>query len=87
MLRRSRIRLVLCGLAAVVLLAAAVGDADAARRSGGGFGSRGDRTYTPPAATQTAPNAAAPINRSITQPQAQRPGTVGQAAQPGGMFG
>jgi predicted lipid-binding transport protein (Tim44 family) len=87
MLRRSRIRLVLCGLAAVALLAAAVGDADAARRSGGGFGSRGDRTYTPPAATQTAPNAAAPINRSITQPQAQRPGTVGQAAQPGGMFG
>jgi predicted lipid-binding transport protein (Tim44 family) len=63
-----------------------VSQADAARRSGGGFGSRGDRTYTPPAATQTAPNAAAPINRSVTQPQAQRPGTVGQAA-PGGMFG
>lgn len=88
MLRRSRIHVVLCGLAAAALLVLAVSQADAARRSGGGgFGSRGDRTFTPPAATQTAPNTAAPINRSVTQPQAQRPGTVGQAAQPGGMFG
>jgi predicted lipid-binding transport protein (Tim44 family) len=70
------------------MLILAVAEADAARRSGGGFGSRGNRTFTPPAATQTAPNQAAPINRSVTQPQAQqRPGTVGQAAQPGGMFG
>src|SRR5262245_29126832 len=88
MLRRSPIHLVLCGLAAAAMLVLAVAEADAARRSGGGFGSRGGRTYTPPAATQTAPNPAAPINRSATQPQAQqRPGTVGQAAQPGGMFG
>ena len=87
MFRRSRIHVVLCGLAAATLLVLAVSEADAARRSGGGFGSRGSRTYTPPAATQTAPNQAAPINRSVTQPQAQRPGTVGQAARPGGLFG
>lgn len=88
MFRRSPFRFVLCGLAAAALLILAVAEADAARRSGGGFGSRGNRTFTPPAATQTAPNAAAPINRSVTQPQAQqRPGTVGQAAQPGGLFG
>jgi predicted lipid-binding transport protein (Tim44 family) len=87
MLRRSKIHLVLCGLAAAAILVLAVAEADAARRSGGGFGSRGNRTFTPPAATQTAPNPASPINRSVTQPQTQRPGTVGQAAQPGGMFG
>ena len=89
MARRSPIHLILCAFAALALIVLAVSEADAARRgSSGGFGSRGNRTYTPPAATQTAPNAASPINRSITQPQAQRPGTVGQAAQaPGGMFG
>jgi len=89
MLRRSKIHLVLCGLAAAAMLVLAVAEADAARRSGGGFGSRGNRTFTPPAATQTAPNAAAPINRTVTQPQAQRPNaTTGQAgAAPGGLFG
>ncbi|MFG1396563.1 Tim44 domain-containing protein [Roseixanthobacter pseudopolyaromaticivorans] len=57
-------------------------------RQGGGFGSRGGRTYQAPASTNTAPGAA-PIQRSIT-PQPQ-PGmnTAGAAtaARPGGMFG
>ncbi len=52
--------------------------ADAARR-GGSFGSRGSRTYQAPRTTQTAPQQAAPIQRSMTQPtpgqQAARPGT------------
>ena len=45
-------------LAALTLVAA-----DANARAGGGssFGSRGMRTFSPPAATQTAPNTAAPI--------------------------
>jgi predicted lipid-binding transport protein (Tim44 family) len=84
-----KFRYLLSGLAAFALLAVTVIDADAARRSGsGGFGSRGSKTYQAPPATQTAPNAAAPINRSATQPQAQRPGSVGQAgaAQKGGLF-
>jgi predicted lipid-binding transport protein (Tim44 family) len=81
-----KFRYVLCGLAALGFLALAVAEADAARRSGGGFGSRGNRTYQAPPPTQTAPNTAAPINRSVTQPQAQRPGTVGQATQPGGFL-
>lgn len=81
-----KIRYILSGLAAIALLAVTVIDADAARRSGG-FGSRGSKTYQAPPPTQTAPNAASPINRSITQPQAQRPGTVGQAgAASGGLF-
>jgi predicted lipid-binding transport protein (Tim44 family) len=83
-----KFRYVLSGLAAIALLAAMVIDADAARRGGfGGFGSRGSRTYQAPPPTATAPNAASPINRSITQPQAQRPGSVGQAgAAKGGLF-
>lgn len=81
-----KFRYVLSGLAAVALLAVTVIDADAARRSGG-FGSRGSKTYQAPPPTQTAPNSAAPINRSVTQPQAQRPGSVGQAgAAQGGLF-
>ena len=83
---QSMFRYVLYGLAAIAVMVLAVAEADAARRSGG-FGSRGDRTYSPPAATQTAPNAASPINRSATQPQ--RPGAQGAAttgAAKGGLF-
>jgi predicted lipid-binding transport protein (Tim44 family) len=69
----------------VALLAAlAFAAADANARAGGGssFGSRGMRTFSPPAATQTAPNTAAPIERSMTQPSA--PSTAPAA---GGWFG
>ena len=56
-------------------------------------GSRGNRTYSAPPATQTAPNAARPIERSMTRhgrtsrraAPAARPTTP--ATQPGGMFG
>lgn len=58
------------------------------------FGSRGSRTYDAPAATQTAPTAAAPIQRSTTPNQPgfgqSQPGLAGQAAQaarPGFMSG
>lgn len=79
------------GLALVVLaLGAAAVDTAEARR-GGSFGSRGGRTYQAPPATNTLPNQAAPVNRSMTprtqanQPNAAQPG----AAQAGrsGMFG
>ncbi|MEM0908367.1 MAG: TIM44-like domain-containing protein [Pseudomonadota bacterium] len=66
-------------------------------RRGGGFGSRGARTFTPPAATRTAPREAQPINRSMTpgqqrstSPGAQQPGAQAGAAQQagrGGMLG
>ncbi len=50
----------------------AVESADA--RRGGGFGSRGMRTYSAPRATAAAPTPAAPIQRSMTpQNQATRP--------------
>jgi predicted lipid-binding transport protein (Tim44 family) len=76
-------------LAVAAVFAMLAGDADARQR--GSVGSRGSRTYSAPPPTATAPNAASPINRSMTQP-----GTPGAATstaarppvqQPGGMFG
>jgi predicted lipid-binding transport protein (Tim44 family) len=68
-----------CALLAV--LAVAVLDADA--RSRMSFGSRGSKTFTAPPTTQTAPNQARPIERSMTQPsQPANPATTGTAARP-----
>lgn len=63
-----------------------------ARRGGGGFGSRGTRTYSAPPATNTAPGPATGIERSMTpRPQgatqnAARPNAT-QQQRPGGLFG
>ena len=66
-----------------------VHDADA-RRGGGGFGSRGARTFQAPAPTKTAPAPAAPIERSMTPRPAQQPSAtqpqLGQQQRPG-LFG
>ncbi|MBJ6985903.1 MULTISPECIES: Tim44 domain-containing protein [unclassified Devosia] len=65
----------------------AVGEAEA--RKGGSFGSRGGRTFQQPAVTQTAPNAAAPVQRSMTpNQQANNPaaGAAQSAARPGGFM-
>ena len=73
-------------LALPVLLVA--GSAADARVGGGGsFGSRGGRTYSAPPSTATAPNAARPMDRTMTQP-----GSPGMAGAPaagaarGGFF-
>ncbi|WP_307233162.1 Tim44 domain-containing protein [Pararhizobium capsulatum] len=70
-----------------------------ARRSGGGFGSRGTRTFSAPPVTRTAPNNANSIDRtmtprpdgqSATQPGTNLPGTTQTrpgAQRPGGFFG
>jgi predicted lipid-binding transport protein (Tim44 family) len=74
-------------LAVAAVFAMLAGDADARPR--GSMGSRGTRTFSAPAPTATAPNAAAPINRTMTQPTV--PGTTTAARpptqQPGGLFG
>lgn len=80
------------GIAAVaVALALSLVVADQAdARQGGSFGSRGTRTYTTPAPTQTAPSTAAPIQRSTTPqpgPQATNPGARPQTAARPSMFG
>ena len=94
----------LARLAALVALGltttlATIDTAEARRASGGfsGFGSRGTKTFSAPAPTRTAPDTAAPIERSMTpkpaQPSAQ-PQTNGmqssapaQAQRSGGLFG
>jgi predicted lipid-binding transport protein (Tim44 family) len=73
-------------LAVAALFAMLAGEADA--RSRGSFGSRGTRTFSTPAPTATAPNAASPINRSMTQPGAGTSTAARPSAQPaGGLFG
>jgi predicted lipid-binding transport protein (Tim44 family) len=89
MLRFHRPMLALLAVAAALVFTVVSVDA----RSSSSSGSRGGRTFSAPAATQTAPRAA-PIERSMTQPA--RPGSAvgqaaGQTARPGllggGMFG
>ena len=81
---RHRWLIVLAAVATAFFLVAA-DNADA--RAGRGFsgGSRGMRTFSAPPATQTAPNTAAPIQRSITQPG--RTATAAQTAGRPGLFG
>jgi predicted lipid-binding transport protein (Tim44 family) len=55
--------------------------ADARIGGGGSSGSRGSRTFSAPPPTSTAPNAAQPFNRTITQPGSPGLGTPG-----GGLF-
>jgi predicted lipid-binding transport protein (Tim44 family) len=74
-------------LAAVLTLMGGVAEARVGR--GGGFGSRGGRTFDAPPVTRTAPNPAGPIQRSQT-PQAQpqtRPTAPGPVAQQPRAFG
>ena len=87
---RTQLRPLFALAAIVAALAFTVVSADA--RPSGSFGSRGGRTFSAPAATQTAPRATRPIERTMTQPA--RPGTgaaATQAARPGllggGLFG
>jgi predicted lipid-binding transport protein (Tim44 family) len=72
--------------AAVFLL---VAEAMARPSGGGSFGSRGNRTFSAPPSTATAPRAATPIERTMTQPGS--PGAVAAAPRPaspaaGGFF-
>jgi predicted lipid-binding transport protein (Tim44 family) len=60
----------------------AVSAADARAGGGGSFGSRGSRTFSAPPITSTAPNAARPFDRTMTQPN--RPGLGAPAS--GGFF-
>jgi len=81
-------RPLLAVLAVAAVFALVIADADARPRVSAG--SRGSKTFSAPPPTATAPNATAPINRTMTTP-----GTPGMAttaarppvAQPGGMFG
>lgn len=57
-------------------------DAFARAGSGGSFGSRGGRTFSAPSATATAPQGAAPLQRSMTAPN----DGIFRRPSPGGLF-
>src|SRR5262245_38704950 len=88
--RMNLFRPILAALAVAAVVTMVVSDADARPRSS--MGSRGSKTFSAPPPTATAPNAAAPINRSMTQPGTPGAGTQTAARPPvqqpaGGMFG
>lgn len=88
MLSSTRIRAGLKIFAVALALAlpvatVVVSSADARVGGGSSSGSRGSRTFAPPPATKTAPNAAQPMQRTITQPGVNAPAT---AAAKGGLF-
>jgi predicted lipid-binding transport protein (Tim44 family) len=76
---------IVLSLAVPVMLT--VSAADARIGGGGSSGSRGSRTFSAPPSTSTAPNAAQPFNRTMTQPGSPGMGTAaaGGAAK-GGFF-
>ena len=90
---RHRWLIALAAIATAFVLVAA--DADDRVGGGSSAGSRGTRTFSAPPATSTAPNTAAPIQRSMTQPgstapigqPATRPGLLGGGLFGGGMLG
>ena len=88
MLSSTRIRAALKIFAVALALALpaaslAVSSADARVGGGSSSGSRGSRTFAPPPSTKTAPTAAQPMQRTITQPGVNAP--AGAAAK-GGLF-
>ena len=75
-------------VAVALMMALSAGTADARAGKSSSSGSRGSRTYDAPAATSTAPNMAAPMERSAApaqQPGLQRPAAP-VPAQSGGFF-
>jgi predicted lipid-binding transport protein (Tim44 family) len=73
---------IVLSLAVPVMLT--VSAADARIGGGGSSGSRGARTFSAPPSTSTAPNAAQPFNRTMTQPGS--PGMAAGTANKGGFF-
>jgi predicted lipid-binding transport protein (Tim44 family) len=75
---RGMIKAIALVLSLALPLMLAISAADARVGGGGSSGSRGGRTFAPPPSTSTAPNAAQPFNRTMTQPGS--PGMAGPAA-------
>lgn len=84
----QRTRGIVKAIAVVLSLAVpvmfAISAADARVGGGGSSGSRGGRTFSAPPSTSTAPGAAQPFNRTMTQPGS--PGVGAPAAARGGFF-
>lgn len=75
-------------MAAVLISASLATVADARPGRGGSAGSRGERTYSAPPPTATAPRPAQSMDRSVAQqPRPATPGAPQQAARPNPMGG
>jgi predicted lipid-binding transport protein (Tim44 family) len=85
---RGMIKAIAVVLSLALPLMLAISAADARVGGGGSSGSRGGRTFSAPPSTSTAPNAAQPFNRTMTQPGSPgvgAPAAAGAAAK-GGFF-
>jgi predicted lipid-binding transport protein (Tim44 family) len=80
---RGIVQAIAVALSLALPLMLAMSSADARIGGGGSMGSRGTRTFSAPPSTSTAPMAAQPMQRTITQPGS--PG-LGAPAAPGGGF-
>lgn len=78
-------------VAAIAMAVSLVAVDFAEARRGGGFGSRGSRTFNAPAVTRTAPNPAAPVDRTMAPRTQQNNAAAPNAARPQnqnrGLFG
>ncbi len=85
---RLTLRIFAIAMALALPLAIAMSAADARVGGGSSSGSRGSRTYSAPPSTSTAPNAAQPMQRTITQPGSPSAGSaIANQGARGGMFG
>jgi predicted lipid-binding transport protein (Tim44 family) len=84
---RGIVKTIAVVLSLALPLMLAISAADARVGGGGSSGSRGGRTFSAPPSTSTAPNAAQPFNRTMTQPGSpgMAAGAAG-AANKGGFF-
>ncbi len=81
---RALVKMLAVALTVAMPLAIAMSEADARPGGRGSMGSRGSKTYSAPAATQTAPGTAQPMQRTQTQPGATTPAAAPQTQ--GGFF-
>src|SRR3954469_9814697 len=81
---RGIVKAIAVVLSLALPLMLAISSADARIGGGGSSGSRGTRTFAAPPSTSTAPSAAQPMQRTMTQPGS--PGVGAPAAARGGFF-
>src|SRR6195256_345144 len=84
---RGIVKTIAVVLSLALPLMLAISAADARVGGGGSSGTRGTRTFSAPPSTSTAPSAAQPFNRTMTQPGSPGMGAAGAAgAAKGGFF-
>ncbi|WP_375414418.1 Tim44-like domain-containing protein [uncultured Bradyrhizobium sp.] len=83
---RGIVKMIAVVLSLALPLMLAISAADARIGGGSSSGSRGSRTFSAPPSTSTAPNAAQPFNRTMTQPGSPGMGAGAATAARGGFF-